>query len=73
MPVLLIPGFMAGDLSLSLMGNWLRRLGYEPCRAGMRANIDCTGDAIDRLERELERLATRHARPAGVIGHSRGG
>src|SRR5436309_1073838 len=37
-PVLLVPGFMAGDLSLGLMGRWLRQIGYAPCRAGIRAN-----------------------------------
>jgi pimeloyl-ACP methyl ester carboxylesterase len=73
MPVLLIPGFMAGDLSLSLMGSWLGRLGYAPGRAGIRANVDCTGRAIDRLEAELERFAEHHGRPVTIVGHSRGG
>jgi pimeloyl-ACP methyl ester carboxylesterase len=73
MPILLIPGFMAGDLTLSLMCGWLGRLGYEPCRAGIRANVDCTGHAIDRLEDALEQLVDRHERPAAIIGHSRGG
>jgi len=35
-PALLIPGFLAGDTSLALMGDWLRRAGYRPSRAGMR-------------------------------------
>ena len=73
MPVLLIPGFMAGDLTLSLMSHWLGRLGYEPCRAGIRANVDCTGHAVDRLEASLERLAGHYGRPVAIIGHSRGG
>jgi pimeloyl-ACP methyl ester carboxylesterase len=73
MPVLLIPGFMAGDLTLSMMGGWLGRLGYEPRRAGIRANVDCTGHAIDRLEQALQRLTDHHGRPAAIIGHSRGG
>jgi triacylglycerol lipase len=72
-PVLLIPGFLAGDLSLSAMAGWLHGLGYEPCRAGIRANVDCTGRAIDRLEAQLEGLAERHDRPVTIIGHSRGG
>ncbi len=72
-PVLLIPGFLAGDLSLSAMAGWLHGLGYEPCRAGIRANVDCTGRAIDRLEHQLEQLAERHERPVTIIGHSRGG
>ena len=32
-PVLLIPGFMAGDASLGTMANWLRRAGYPLVRA----------------------------------------
>lgn len=73
MPLLLIPGFMAGDLSLSLMGGWLHRLGYEPCRAGIRVNSDCTAAAVDRLEAQLETHADRHGRPVAIVGHSRGG
>src|SRR5215204_1478494 len=33
-PVLLIPGFLAGDGSLSMMAGWLKRTGYRPRRAG---------------------------------------
>src|SRR5947209_16121903 len=65
-PVLLIPGFMAGDLSLGVMGRWLRDIGYEPCRAGIRANVDCTGRALGRLEAQLERLAERHGRSVTI-------
>ncbi len=42
-PVLLIPGFLAGDGSLAMMAGWLKRAGYRPSRAGMRANVDCSG------------------------------
>ena len=35
-PVLLIPGFLAGDDSLALMTRWLRRTGHHTSRAGMR-------------------------------------
>lgn len=72
-PVLLVPGFLAGDLSLSLMARWLKRIGYRPCRAGIVANIDCTARALERLEEQLERFVERHERPAAVVGHSRGG
>jgi triacylglycerol lipase len=72
-PVLLVPGFLAGDPTLATMAGWLKRLGYRPCRARMRANIDCTTRALDRLEVSVERLAERHGRRVAVVGQSRGG
>src|SRR3954468_787373 len=72
-PVLLVPGFLAGDASLSLMARWLKRLGHRPCRSRIRANVDCWGEALPRLEAELDGLAERHGRSVTVIGHSRGG
>src|SRR5579859_3756540 len=72
-PVLLIPGFLAGDMTLSMMAGWLGRLGYEPCRAGIRANVDCAARALGRLEAQLEGLVEAHGRPAAIVGHSRGG
>lgn len=72
-PVLLVPGFMAGDPSLATMAGWLKRLGHRPCRARMRANIDCSTRALDRLEREVETLAERDGRRVAVVGQSRGG
>src|SRR5215218_1276628 len=72
-PVLLIPGFMAGDGSLSLMAGWLKRVGYKPSRAGMLANVDCSGAALARLERRLDRLVREQGRRAAVVGQSRGG
>jgi pimeloyl-ACP methyl ester carboxylesterase len=72
-PVMLVPGFMAGDASLGVMARWLRDLGHRPCRARIRANVDCTTRTIERLEADLEELAARHGRRVTVIGQSRGG
>jgi triacylglycerol lipase len=72
-PVLLIPGFMAGDLSLGAMAGWLKRIGYRPCRAGIAANVDCTARSVQRLEEQLERHVSRNGQNAIVIGQSRGG
>jgi len=72
-PVMLIPGFLAGDKSLRLMARWLRDLGHRPCRARIVANVDCTTRSVERLERSLERMATRHGRPVSIVGQSRGG
>ena len=72
-PVLLIPGFMAGDASLGTMANWLRRAGYCTHRTGIRANLDCSEEACRRLEARLEHMAERHGERVVVIGQSRGG
>ncbi|MBV9604039.1 MAG: hypothetical protein JO027_02965 [Solirubrobacterales bacterium] len=72
-PVLLIPGFLAGDVSLGVMAGWLKRIGYRPCRAGIRANVDCTSRALERLDGQLERFAGRHGRKVTIVGQSRGG
>ena len=72
-PVLLIPGFLAGDSSLAVMGGWLRRLGHDPHSAGISINVDCSDRAVDRLERILLTLHRRTGRRVAVVGHSRGG
>jgi triacylglycerol lipase len=72
-PVLLIPGFMAGDGSLAPMAGWLGRAGYCATRAGMRANVGCSGAALERLEPRLERAVREQGARAVVIGQSRGG
>ncbi|HYP48024.1 MAG TPA: alpha/beta fold hydrolase [Thermoleophilaceae bacterium] len=72
-PVMLIPGFLAGDGSLAVMANWLRRTGHWTTRAGMLANVDCSAAALGRLELRLERLVERQGRRAAIVGQSRGG
>ena len=72
-PVLLIPGFLAGDDSLRLMSRWLRGTGHHPSRAGIRVNVACSGRAIESLEERLDQLVDEHGARAAIIGHSRGG
>jgi triacylglycerol lipase len=72
-PVLLIPGFLAGDGSLSMMGGWLKRAGYRPIRAGIVANVDCSSVLMPRLEERLERLVSLQGQRAAIVGQSRGG
>ena len=68
-PVLLIPGFMAGDASLTVLANWLRRRGHEVRLSGIRLNAGCSGRELSRLERVLGQFDE----PAILIGQSRGG
>jgi pimeloyl-ACP methyl ester carboxylesterase len=72
-PVLLIPGFLAGDDSLALMTRWLRHAGYHTRKAGLRANVGCSGQTVERLEDRLEELVERQGRRAAIVGQSRGG
>jgi pimeloyl-ACP methyl ester carboxylesterase len=72
-PVLLIPGFLAGDQSLSVMASWLRRIGYRPRRAGISFNVACSDIAVERLERVLHHAHLGSGRKVAIVGHSRGG
>jgi triacylglycerol lipase len=72
-PVLLMPGFMAGDDSLGFMTKWLRRTGHQTRSAGIRANVNCSAKAVEALIDRTEQLAERHGRRVVLIGQSRGG
>ncbi|HEX6601139.1 MAG TPA: hypothetical protein VF030_00720 [Solirubrobacterales bacterium] len=72
-PVLLICGYLAGDPSLRTLASWLSRIGYRPARAGLRWNVGCAGETLDRLERRAEALATRAGSRIALVGQSRGG
>jgi triacylglycerol lipase len=72
-PVLLIPGFMAGDNSLGVMRHWLRRRGHRVSMSGMRVNVGCAERIVSRLQTHLERFAADSGGPVVLIGQSRGG
>jgi triacylglycerol lipase len=72
-PVLLVPGFMAGDGTLATMTMWLRANGYRTRRAGIRANVGCSEEACARLEERLEAFADRTGQRIAIVGQSRGG
>jgi pimeloyl-ACP methyl ester carboxylesterase len=73
LPVLLIPGFMAGDASLSVLRRWLRRRGHRVASSGIVANVDCAERAVGRLEARLDGFFSDCAQPVFLIGQSRGG
>ena len=72
-PVMLIPGFLAGDDSLGLMTQWLRRTGHHTKSAGIRSNVDCSSASAERLAERLECLAQTSGQRVAIIGQSRGG
>ena len=72
-PVLLVPGFLAGDYTLGWMGRHLREQGHRTYRTGIVANVGCLDRGTEALERRLETIAERRERKVVVIGHSLGG
>lgn len=72
-PVVLVPGFMAGDSSLTLLARHLRRSGYRTYRSTMHANVGCTQEASYALERRIEAIAIKRDRKVTIVGHSLGG
>lgn len=69
----LIPGFLAGDPSLTRMARWLKGGDFSLVRSGIRWNVDCLEDTVSSVERRLEDAVERQGRRALVIGQSRGG
>ncbi len=72
-PVLLIPGFMAGDSSLRVLRRWLLRRGHRVHMSGIRANVGCADALVNRLDEQLRALSSETERRVFLIGQSRGG
>jgi pimeloyl-ACP methyl ester carboxylesterase len=72
-PVLTLPGFLAGDLSMAPMRRYLKELGYATYAWKMGRNIG----GVSRMRSSLrDRLAEIHAatgRKASIVGWSLGG
>jgi pimeloyl-ACP methyl ester carboxylesterase len=72
-PVLLIPGFLAGDWTLGTPVQWLRRVGYRPRLAGVNFNVHYSEVTLRPLIDALEALHRKTRSRVSVLGHSRGG
>lgn len=72
-PVLLIPGFLAGDWTLRLMAGWLNRLGYRAYLSGIDWNIDCPNRTVERLRWRVDHIFNETQSPLILLGHSLGG
>jgi pimeloyl-ACP methyl ester carboxylesterase len=71
-PVLLLPGYMAGDDSLGMMASWLGRTGRRSHRARIGWNVGCAAQMLESLLTRLEEIADRDG-PVAIVGQSRGG
>ncbi|MGE0485615.1 MAG: lipase family alpha/beta hydrolase [Gammaproteobacteria bacterium] len=72
-PVLLIPGFMSGDLLMLEMHRWLKRIGYRSSLSRIAWNNDCPDQTGRKLGHRVRRLADRHGSRVRLVGHSLGG
>lgn len=72
-PVLLVPGFLAGDYTLRALGRQLRAEGYRTYRSRIRTNVSCLFTNAALLERRLEEISARRGTRVRIVGHSLGG
>ncbi len=72
-PILMIPGFLAGDTSLRTMRNFLRFLGYRSKTWGFGRNTGQAEYLLDHLPELLNTYADYHGEKVSLIGQSLGG
>ena len=72
-PVLVLPGFLADDMSTRALRVRLRRIGYRVHGWGLGRNIGPTAACVTGMRDKLNYLNDRYDRPVTVIGWSLGG
>ena len=72
-PVLLLPGYFAGDWAMAPMARWLRRIGYNSYLSGIDVNLGCPRETLERLEARVVGIARESGSRVAIIGHSLGG
>jgi pimeloyl-ACP methyl ester carboxylesterase len=72
-PVLLVPGFLAGDWTLRLLHGWLGRIGYRTYLSGIVLNIQHSERMLARLRRRAGAIQKETGERVSLVGHSRGG
>jgi pimeloyl-ACP methyl ester carboxylesterase len=72
-PVLVLPGFLAGDVSTRMLRWFLRRRGYHVHGWQLGRNVGATEAIVLGMGKRFHALRTRHDRRVSVIGWSLGG
>ncbi|HYT11156.1 MAG TPA: hypothetical protein VEL12_00095 [Candidatus Nitrosopolaris sp.] len=71
--VLLVPGFLSGDWTLTVMHGWLERIGYKAHVSGINFNVRASEHMLAGLRRRLVQIQAGDPSRVTIIGHSRGG
>lgn len=71
-PVLVLPGFMATDVSTIYLRRYVRRLGYTPYAWQLGRNYG-KPEFLDQLELQIAQIYEQHSEKISVIGFSLGG
>lgn len=71
--VMLIPGFMAGDVTLAPLANFCRWLGHRAVYAGILSNSECPRETMRKLNERLVLAYEKFEQPIVLIGQSLGG
>lgn len=72
-PVIVMPGFAAGDFSTAPLRGYLRGLGYQADGWGLGLNVGPTRRVLNGLRPMVEDLAQRTGQPVALVGWSLGG
>lgn len=72
-PVLVVPGFLAGDWSVRLMHGWLQRIGYSAYLSGILLNVRDSEHMLAGLRHRMVQIQATHGLRVSLVGHSRGG
>jgi pimeloyl-ACP methyl ester carboxylesterase len=72
-PVVVLPGFGAGDLSTVPLRGYLRSLGHDVHGWGLGQNDGDVQRFVELLTVRVQRLAERHDRKVSLVGWSLGG
>lgn len=72
-PVLVLPGWLAGDAATLLLRNVMRALGHEVSGWSLGTNRGSTVHVVDKLRSRLEQLHHESGRRVSLVGWSLGG
>jgi pimeloyl-ACP methyl ester carboxylesterase len=72
-PVLVFPGWLAGDVSTRMLRWFLRRRGYHVHGWQLGRNVGATGAIVEGMGKRFHALRKRHDRRLSIVGWSLGG